>query len=121
MQHSAKDGKVAAAGDEVIMGLPAAKDGGKLENMLDNFSDDGGIVQGAEESFDFNPPEAVSAHAAATGFDAEFTESVVHENKASAPQAQEERKGAPRVNEMAASSRALLSGLGNSFDVKSTK
>ena len=38
---------------------------------------DGGIVQGAEESFDFDPPP--SAHAAATGFDAEFTETVVHD------------------------------------------
>ena len=51
-----------------------------MEMLLDDDSlSGGGIVNGAEESFDFNPPEAVSAHAAATGFDAEFTDTVVHE------------------------------------------
>ena len=49
--------------------------------LLDGDSSDGGIVNGAEESFDFNPPEAVSAHAAATGFDGEFTDTVVLEQK----------------------------------------
>ena len=64
------------------MGPPAEKKGnggGGLEMMLDEDSFEGGIVNGAEESFDFNPPEAVSAHAAATGFDAEFTDTVVFE------------------------------------------
>ena len=63
------------------MGPPAEKKGngggGGLEMLLDDDSLDGGIVNGAEESFDFNPPEAVSAHAAATGFDGEFTDTVV--------------------------------------------
>ena len=47
-----------------------------LEDLLDN-SMEGVIVTGEEESFDFDPPTAMSAHAAATGFDAEFTETVV--------------------------------------------
>ena len=59
------------------MGPPIEdKNGGNLEALLDDSMGDGGIVQGAEESFDFNPPEAMSAHAAATGFDAEFTETI---------------------------------------------
>ena len=49
--------------------------------LLDGDSSDGGIVNGAEESFDFNPPEAISSHAAATGFDGEFTDTVVLEQK----------------------------------------
>ena len=47
--------------------------------LLDDDSLDGGIVNGAEESFDFNPPAAVNSHAAATGFEGEFTDTVVHE------------------------------------------
>ena len=53
--------------------------------MLDGNSFDGGIVMGAEQSFDFNPPEAMSAQMAATGFDSEFTESMVIDTNA--PQA----------------------------------
>ena len=63
------------------MGPPSESKERNLEALLSDDSMDGGIVQGAEESFDFNPPEAMSAHAAATGFDAEFTDTVVHEEK----------------------------------------
>ena len=48
-----------------------------LEDLLDESAFGGGIVQGAEESFDFDPPQAMTSHQAATGFDAEFTDSVV--------------------------------------------
>ena len=71
------------------MGSPvkavAAAKNDNLEDLLDNDSLDGGMVNGVEQSFDFNPPEAVvNSRAAATGFDAEFTETVVLENNASA-------------------------------------
>ena len=58
--------------------LPEAKDNDKgLEDLLDN-SLDGGIIEGAEENMDFNPMEDdINAHAAATGFDKDFTETVV--------------------------------------------
>ena len=61
-------------GQEVQMGPPTESKPSHLEALLDDDSMDGGIVQGAEESFDFDPPKA---DAAATGFDAEFNESVV--------------------------------------------
>ena len=48
-----------------------------LEDMLDDSAFGEGIVEGAEESFDFDPPQAMTSHQAATGFDAEFTETVV--------------------------------------------
>lgn len=49
-----------------------------------------------EESFEFDPGQAMSSHGAATGFDAEFTETVVIE------ETKEEQTtkvaSAPRVN-----------------------
>lgn len=69
-------------GEEVMFGSPTKAqasnqvEGNGLADLLDN-SDDGVIVTGVEQSFDFNPPEAVSSHAAATGFEDEFTDTVV--------------------------------------------
>ena len=55
---------------------------------MDN-SDDCGIVAGEEHSFDFNPPDAAveSSNAVATGFDADFAETIDSEENslASAP------------------------------------
>ena len=48
---------------------------------------------------------------AATGFDAEFTETV--DMKSNAPAPVKQQVAQPKVNHLAASSRALLSGLGN--------
>lgn len=46
-------------------------DDNNLLNLLGDSNDDGGmVVNGAEESFDFNPPGAVVA---TKGFDAEFS------------------------------------------------
>lgn len=44
-------------------------DDNNLLDLLGDSNDDGGVVNGAEESFDFNPPDAVVA---TKGFDAEF-------------------------------------------------
>jgi len=52
-----------------------------LEDLIEaSFEGAGDIIEG-DDSFDFNPPESVSAHAAATGFDSDFTETVVIEEK----------------------------------------
>ena len=56
---------------------PTQNQGHNLEDLLDDSAFGGGIVEGAEESFDFDPPQAMTSHQAATGFDAEFTETVV--------------------------------------------
>ena len=37
---------------------------------------EGGIIMGAEESFDFNPPEA-GMNSSPSGFDVEFNESII--------------------------------------------
>ena len=70
---------------EVLMGSPvkaAGKAGGNLEALLDDDSGDGGIVVGVEQSFDFNPPEAVhNAVGASTGFEDEFTKSLMLEGE----------------------------------------
>ena len=90
-EQRGNDNSPTDSGQEVQMGPPTElqsktktknKPAGSANNhnfeaLLDDDSLEGGIVQGAEESFDFNPPVAVSAHAAATGFDAEFNESIV--------------------------------------------
>ena len=76
-----------SAPQEVLMGSPvkgaaAGKAGGagNFEALLDNDSGDGGIVVGVEESFDFNPPEAVhNAVGVAPGFEDEFTKSLLLE------------------------------------------
>ena len=90
-----------------------------LEDLLDD-SMDGNFIEGVEQSFDFNPPEVMSAHAAATGFDMDFTETVVMEEHKKAPvqqqpvrEVQPQQKQVVKQTILAASARDLLSGLGN--------
>lgn len=79
-----------------------------------------------EESFEFDPGQAMSSHGAATGFDAEFTETVVIEETkeeqtkvASAPRVNTLQQQQQKPNGLAASSRELLMGLGNADDERS--
>ena len=60
-----------------------------LEDLLENSDDGGVVIQGTEQSFDFNPPDAMSSQAAATGFDSEFTETVVMEEESKEPPARQ--------------------------------
>ena len=107
---------------EVVMMTAPQESASGFEGLLDDDSLDGGVVNGAaEESFDFNPPEAMSTQMAATGFDAEFTETVDMKSNVppvAAPTVKE--IAPPQHNPLAASSRALLSGLGNSRDMTAT-
>ena len=62
-----------------VAGLGAGKPSGNTD-QLEELLDDSvmRIVDGDEEGMDFNPPgQAMNAHAAATGFEQDFTETVV--------------------------------------------
>ena len=100
----------------------ASKEGKDLEDLLQDDSDGEGVVM--EESFEFDPGQAMSSHGAATGFDVEFTETVVIEEAkeeetkvaSSAPRVNTLQQQQQKPNRLAASSRELLMGLGNADD-----
>ena len=55
----------------------AKRNSNNLEDLLQDSDGEGVVMQGAEDSFEFNPSGAMTSQAAATGFDGEFTETIV--------------------------------------------
>ena len=95
-----------------VAGLGADKpldNGGGFDGLLDDSVIR--IDDGVEEGMDFNPPgDGINAHAAATGFEKDFTETVVLRDAPETKNRQDPPK--KKSNELGATQRDLLSGLG---------
>ena len=92
-----------------------------LEDLLDD-SLDGGIVDGAEESMNFNPTgQGMNAQAAGTGYGQNYTETVALRDAPKSKANQKEEAKRKGMGDLGATQRDMLSGLGQDDEPKYKK